>query len=387
MCSIIHLCVCVHAFENVSVWLLFQVRGNKKPQDCDVCLKTAEDPVSEWLKPMYIEPCPYNMMTAIQNTILSRSRPRQPYWMQANREHVNKQSEMGETGVRLEPGQALPVIDASKEKTRKQLTVNQFIRREYESYLVTDDESTQCEDGLSVNSSALEAEHNSSSDDSRVRQKKRLNIKSPQEVLPSRVQPLHWSKSDSEIILRPSFSVKSCQNSKNINLERNVRSLSSVGRPAVMPRKARYKHYGLVAPNVELKRKRERISALPANYSCLAETSGSDTWDSHAFQCQNIDQTTYFAGIRKGQVSSQETGDSRHSERKPDEGTLCREQFHTNLGDIQKENMKRFQNKVGSDTKDADEKINTSLGEPTRLLASGSRSIADIIKTGRMVCN
>jgi hypothetical protein len=369
-----------------------QVRKDKKPEDGDWHLKTVkfptDDSLSEWLKPFYVEPCPYNMMTAVQGTILSRYGPRQPYWVQANYEHVNVHSETGQTDVKLDSGQALPVIDASKEKTRKQPRVH----REYESSLVTDDESIQCEERLSVNSSALEAGYNSSSDESRVRWKKRLNTKSPQDVLPSRVQPVQWNKSDSEIIIRPSFTMRSRQNSEKINLEKNIRPLLSAGRPAIMPKKVKYRHYGLVAPDVELRRKNERISAVPADCSCQAETSGTDTWDSHYIQRKHVDQTPSSAGTihkayRKGQSSSSEVSGSRHTQKKQDERIPCREQFYTDLSEKDDETIKGLQNKVKSGVKDTnEEKVNTSVGELSRPPASSGRSIADIIETSKRVC-
>lgn len=379
------------------MWFLFQVTRDTKSQDGDRYLKAAEfpppsltvdDPLSEWLKPSYVEPCPYNMMTAIQNTIFSKSGPRQPYWVQANHEHIKEQSETQQINMTLELGLALPVIDASKEKTRKQLTDPQLIHKEDDSYLTTDDESMRYEDGLSVNSSALEAEHHSSSDESRVRWKKRLNVKSPQEVLPSRVEPVHWSKSDSEIIIRPSFSMK---NREKINMGRNMRSFSSAGRPAVMPKKFKYRHYGLIAPNVELRRKNERIAAIPANSSCQAENSGSDTWDSHTVQRQHVDQVPSSTGIvhkayRKGNNSSRDISVFRHTDKRQDDGILHNEQLYTNSGNKQKENIKDFQNKMRSDVKDQDEeKIDPHLGKPSRPDVTHGRGIADIIETGRMV--
>lgn len=350
---------------------------------------TADDPLSEWLKPSYVEPCPYNLMTAIRNTIFSKSGPRQPYWVQANHEHVKEQAETQQKSVTLESGQALPVIDASKEKTKKQMSDPQLIHKVYDSYLATDDESMQCEDGfLSANSSALEAEHNSSSDDSRVRWKKRLNVKSPQEVLPSRVEPVHWSKSNSEIIIRRSFSLKNC---KKINTGRNMRSFSSAGRPAVMPKKAKYRHYELVAPNVGLRRKHERFAAVPANSSCQADTSGTDTWDSHTVQWQQVDQLPSSAGsvhkaYRKGHIYSREIGVFRHTDRKQDKGILHNEHLYTNSGNKQKE-KEDIQNKVRSDVEDEDEeKINAHLGEPSRPDVTQGRGLADIIEARRMVC-
>lgn len=348
---------------------------------------TVADPLLEWLKPVYVEPCPYNVMTAIQNTMLSRSGPRQPYWVQANREHMNEQSKAAETSLRCESGQALPVIDASKEKTRKLSTVHQFVQRDYEPNLATDYESMQCEDGLSVNSSALEAEHNSSSDESRVRWKKRLSVTSPQEVLPSRVKPVHWSKSDSEIIIRPSFSAKLQKNFEKINMERNMRSFSSVGRPAVMPKKVKYRHYGLVPPDVELRRKKEIISMVPADSSCQAESSGSDTWDSHSVQHQHGDQPFHSAGIvhkaHKNGLTSRETVEFRHTDKKQDGGLHDIMQSE----DKQQENIKGFQDKVGSGVQDTHkEMVDTQTGDTSRLPASGGRSISDIIKAGRMVC-
>lgn len=326
-------------------------------------------------------------MTAIQNTMLARSGPRQPYWVQANREHMNGQSKAAHTNMRYESGQALPVIDASKGKTRKQLGIHQFIHREYEPSLGTDDESMQCEDGLSVNSSGLEAEHNSSSDESRVRWKKRLSVASPQDVLPNRVKPAYWSKSDSEIIIRPSFSAKLQKNFEKINMERNVRSFSSAGRPAVMPKKVKYRHYGLVPPDVELRRKKERISVVPTDSSCQAESSGSDTWDSHSVQHQHVGQPFPSAGIlnkayKKG-LTSRESGEFRHSDKKQDGGLHNIRQ----LGDKQKENIKGFECGLRSDVKDThEERMNTQTGESSRPPASGGRSLADIIEAGRMVC-
>jgi hypothetical protein len=355
-------------------------------------LKTAkfpsDDPLSEWLKPVFVGPCPYNMMTAVQNTILSKFGPRQPYWMQANSELMNKQSETGQTNVKLDTEQALPVIDASKEKTRKQLRVH----REFESYPVTDDESMQCEDRLSVSSSAFEAGYNSSSDESRTRWKKRLNAKSPQEVLPSRVQPVRWNKSDSEITIRPAFSVRSYQKSEKINFDRNMRPFFSAGRPAVMPKKVKYRHYRLVAPNLELRRKNERILAVPCDYSCQAETSGTDTWDSHFVRRQHADKTPSSAGIirkpnRRGRASSPEDSGSRHTEKKQDGRTLHREQFCTDLSE-KEETVKGFQNKARSVVKDTnEEKINAPLGEPSRPTATSGRTVADTIGTRKMVCN
>ena len=348
---------------------------------------TVADPLLEWLKPMYIEPCPYNVMTAIQNTMLSRSGPRQPYWVQANREHMNERSKAAQTSLKCESGQALPVIDASKEKTRKQSSVHQFVQRDYEPNLATDYESMQCEDGLSVNSSALEAEHNSSSDESRVRWKKRLSVASPQEVLPSRVKPVHWSKSDSEIIIRPSFSAKLQKNFEKINMERNMRSFSSAGRPAVMPKKVKYRHYGLVPPDVGLRRKKERISMVPADSSCQAESSGSDTWDSHSVQQQHGDQPFCSAGVvhkahKKG-LTSRETVEFRHTDKKQDGGL----HHIMQSGDKQQENIKGFHDKVRSGVKDThEEKVDTQAGDTSRLPASVGRSISDIIKSGRMVC-
>ena len=348
---------------------------------------TLADPLSEWLKPMYIEPCPYNVMTAIQNTMLSRSGPRQPYWVQANREHMNERSQAAQTSLRCESGQALPVIDASKEKTRKQLAVHQFGHRDYEPNLAADYDSMQCEDGLSVNSSALEAEHNSSSDESRVRWKKCLSVTSPQEVLPSRVKPVHWSKSDSEIVIRPSFSAKLQKNFEKINIERNMRAFSSAGRPAVMPKKVKYRHYGLVPPDVELRRKKERISVVPADSSHQAESSGSDTWDSHSVQYQHGDQPFHSAGIvhkaHKRGLTSRETVEFRHTDKNQDGG------LHHVLqsGDKQKENIMGFQDKVGSDVKNTrEEKEDTQTGDTSRLPASGGTSISDMLKAGRMVC-
>jgi hypothetical protein len=380
------------------MWFLFQVRRDAESQDSDRYIKTpefpplsltADDPLSEWLKPSYVEPCPYNLMTAIRNTIFSKSGPRQPYWVQANCEHMKEQSETQQRNVTLELGQALPVIDASKEKTKKQLTDPQLIHKVYESYLATDDDSMQCEDGLSMNSSALEVEHNSSSEESRTRWKKRMNVKSSQEVLPNRVEPVRWSKSDSEIVTRRSFSLKNCE---KVNMGRNMRSFSSAGRPAVMPKKAKYRHYGLVVPDVELRRRNERVATVPANDSCQAETSGTDTWDSHTFQQQHVDQVSFSAGTvhkayRKGHNSSRKIGVSRHTDRKQEKGILHTEHLYTNSGNKEKENIKYFQNKLRSDVKDeGEEKINAHLGEASRPDVSCGRGLADIIETGRMVC-
>jgi hypothetical protein len=161
-----------------------------------------------------------------------------------------------------------------------------------------------------------------------------------------------------------------------------------------MPKKVKYRHYGLVAPNVELRRKNVRISVVPADSSCQAETSGTDTWDSHYVQWRHVDQTPSSAGIvhkayRKGQASSPEVGDSRHTEKKQDGGILHREQFYSDLSEKEKETIRGFENKVKSGVKDTtEEKINAFLGEPSRppVSAGVGRSIADIIQTKKMVC-
>ncbi|XP_069686677.1 uncharacterized protein [Periplaneta americana] len=253
------------------------VRSEKAAKFPTFSSTSVNDGFTEWLKPSYVRPCSYNIMTAIQNTMLSRSSPRQ----QANRTPVSRHSKKE---------QAVPVIDASKGKAKKRLSSQQLIhsskmnRKEYESSVASD------EDSMQGDFSMQEEDHNSSSDDSRVRWKRRLNLKSPEDVLPSRVKPVYWSKSDSEIIVRnsspPKSRIKLYHNNGKENLEKNVRmSVSSIsqGKPAIMPKRGKYSRYGLIAPNVELRRKTGRLSEMRTD----AENSGTDTWNSHTVDRQH----------------------------------------------------------------------------------------------------
>ncbi|KAJ4429678.1 hypothetical protein ANN_21879 [Periplaneta americana] len=253
------------------------VRSEKAAKFPAFSSTSVNDSFTEWLKPSYVRPCSYNIMTAIQNTMLSRSSPRQ----QANRTPVSRHSKKE---------QAVPVIDASKGKAKKRLSSQQLIhsskmnRKEYESSVASD------EDSMQGDFSMQEEDHNSSSDDSRVRWKRRLNLKSPEDVLPSRVKPVYWSKSDSEIIVRnsspPKSRIKLYHNNGKENLEKNVRmSVSSIsqGKPAIMPKRGKYSRYGLIAPNVELRRKTGRLSEMRTD----AENSGTDTWNSHTVDRQH----------------------------------------------------------------------------------------------------
>jgi hypothetical protein len=142
---------------------------------------------------------------------------------------------------------------------------------------------------------------------------------------------------------------------------------------------------------VGLRRKHERFAAVPANSSCQADTSGTDTWDSHTVQWQQVDQLPSSAGsvhkaYRKGHIYSREIGVFRHTDRKQDKGILHNEHLYTNSGNKQKE-KEDIQNKVRSDVEDEDEeKINAHLGEPSRPDVTQGRGLADIIEARRMVC-
>jgi hypothetical protein len=154
-----------------------------------------------------------------------------------------------------------------------------------------------------------------------------------------------------------------------------------------MPKKVKNIHYGLVPPDVELRRKKERISMVPVDSSCQAESSGSDTWDSHSAQHQHGDQPFHSAGVvhkaDKNGLTSRETVESRHTDKKQDGGL----HHIMQSGDKQQENVKGFQDKVRSGVKDThEEKLDTPTVDTSRLPASGGRSISDIIKAGRMVC-
>jgi hypothetical protein len=143
---------------------------------------------------------------------------------------------------------------------------------------------------------------------------------------------------------------------------------------------------------VGLRRKNERLATVPANSSCQAETSGTDTWDSHTVQRQHVDQLPSSAGnvhkaYRKGHNSSRDIDVFRHTDRRQNKGILHTEHVYTNSGNKQKENIKDIQSTVRSDVKDEDEeKINAHLGEPSRPDVTQGRGLADIIETGRMVC-
>ncbi|XP_069682891.1 centrosome-associated protein 350-like [Periplaneta americana] len=261
----------------------------------------------ERLKSVYVESYPYNMMTAIQNTMLSRSSPGQLYWVQAN------------CTPKLTKEQTVPVIDASKGKMKKRLSIHQFAhssktnRKEYESSIISDNDSIQEE-------SSLLDDNYFSSDESGMRRKKRFNIKSSGDLLPSRVKPACWSKSDSEIIVRHSASSKSRMKPHNSSwkeyIEKNIRlSASSIsqGKPAIMPKRGKYSDCGLVAPNVELRRKTERLSEMCSD----AENSGNDAWDRRIVHHQPTSYSPIFSTAPETAFKSYRKGHSSRDATKP----------------------------------------------------------------------
>ncbi|KAJ4447153.1 hypothetical protein ANN_09154 [Periplaneta americana] len=261
----------------------------------------------ERLKSVYVESYPYNMMTAIQNTMLSRSSPGQLYWVQAN------------CTPKLTKEQTVPVIDASKGKMKKRLSIHQFAhssktnRKEYESSIISDNDSIQEE-------SSLLDDNYFSSDESGMRRKKRFNIKSSGDLLPSRVKPACWSKSDSEIIVRHSASSKSRMKPHNSSwkeyIEKNIRlSASSIsqGKPAIMPKRGKYSDCGLVAPNVELRRKTERLSEMCSD----AENSGNDAWNRRIVHHQPTSYSPIFSTAPETAFKSYRKGHSSRDATKP----------------------------------------------------------------------
>ncbi|PSN52150.1 hypothetical protein C0J52_06468 [Blattella germanica] len=236
-------------------------------------LRTESGTSSDWLQPMFAQPCGYNMMTAIQNTILSRSKPRQPYWLQANRENINRLSDM-----KNEPGQTVPILDASKQKARKAMTVHQYIRssklstEDLQSFLTSDEESRS--DDLT----------SSGADTDRSRRlRKQINFKL-QKVLPDRVKHGNLTQSDTHLLRKQQplkCRKKLIEHSGKENIEVNIRPSTAIEMTCASPKKIKQMNYDLVAPNVELKRRNVRYKNMPTTGVETKGISDSDTWNSH----------------------------------------------------------------------------------------------------------
>ena len=252
------------------------------PPPSEFC-KENEAP-SGWLK--YLKPSGYNIMMAIENTIKSRSKETLPYWYQANVKNINKPSNSSGDPTRI-----VPVIDASKKKTQKRMTVRQYLRaaemskEELQSYLASDEEPSRAQSEISVISTVTEV--GSSSEESRGKWRKQVHRKLPEVLLPDRVTPRYWSKSDTQLhdkylplkSRKKLFSHKSKANTRPVNSTENFSRMYS----AVAPRKLKQRQYDLIAPNVELRRRIERTRRVENN------ESDTNTWNSHVTYRQNAE--------------------------------------------------------------------------------------------------
>ncbi|KAJ9595575.1 hypothetical protein L9F63_013243 [Diploptera punctata] len=176
--------------------------------------------------------------------------------------------------------QAVPVIDASKNKPRKRMTVSQILRASemskevLQSYLASDEESSHAEADVSAVSTVTEA--NTSSDNG-SRKLRKIHRKF-QEVLPDRATPRWWNKSENQIPPLKSKRKLFLHTSKENIRTKPLSSCENISRmySAVMPKKSKQENYKLIVPNVEVKRRNEREKVLHENV-----LSDTNTWNSH----------------------------------------------------------------------------------------------------------